>query len=98
MIVQLILFQNRKLNIDITGVDLSLKMLEKAETRCCYKSLVNLDIHHELGFPSNSYDYLICIGTTSHLGKYLKLNKAYFTSSYLTSCLFFVNECYLNLK
>ena len=64
-----IIFQKRGLNIDITGVDLSSKMLEKAEERCCYDELVKFDIRYELAFPSNSYDYMICVGTTSHLGK-----------------------------
>ena len=65
----MILFQKRGLNCDITGVDFSSKMLEKAEERGCYDELIRLDIRHELAFPSNNYDYIISTGTRSHLGK-----------------------------
>ena len=51
----------------ITGVDITSKMLEKADERACYDSLLNLDINQELPFSSESYDYIICAGVTNHL-------------------------------
>ena len=51
--------------------DISANMLDIAEERCCYASMERLDISQELPFSSRSYDYLISVGTTNHLGKLL---------------------------
>ena len=53
----------------ITGLDISQKSLDVAERRGCYETLRQTDLLKKLPFPSNTFDYLICTGTTAYLGK-----------------------------
>ena len=55
------------MNVALTGVDISSKMLERADEGSCYDSLLNLDINQELPFLADSYDYIVCAGVTNHL-------------------------------
>ena len=43
-------------------------MLQKAKERKCYSSLIWEDVLKPLQFHENSFDYIICVGTTTYLG------------------------------
>ena len=42
-------------------------MLEKAKGRNCYHILNKADLLQDLLLPKNSFDYLLCVGTTTYL-------------------------------
>ena len=56
----------------ITGLDISQKSLDVAVKRGCYEKLMKADLLLKLPLPANTFDYLMCIGTTSYLGKYVQ--------------------------
>jgi predicted TPR repeat methyltransferase len=65
----MIILQKQGFNIDgMIGVDISSNMLHKAKERKCYSSLLWADILQPLQFPENSFDYILCVGTTTYLG------------------------------
>ena len=49
-------------------MDISSNMLQKAKERKCYSSLIWEDVLKPLQFHENSFDYIICVGTTTYLG------------------------------
>lgn len=53
--------------LQMTGVDVSGKMLQTAAKRKCYASLVKADLSKRLPLPDASYDMIVCVGTTSYL-------------------------------
>ena len=62
-------FQSRGFdNSTLTGLDISAKMLQQANQRNSYTSLVKGNLHDKLPFPENYYDYVVCIGPTTFLG------------------------------
>ena len=42
-------------------------MLEKANERNCYKLLKKADLLQDLPLTKSSFDYLLCVGTTTYL-------------------------------
>ena len=65
-------FQSRGFdNSTLTGLDISAKMLQQANQRNSYTSLVKGNLHDKLPFPENYYDYVVCIGPTTFLGNEL---------------------------
>ena len=54
----------------ITGLDLSQKSLDVAAKRGCYEKLMKADSNTKLPLPEDTFDYLMCIGTTSYLGMF----------------------------
>ena len=63
------IFKNRGFSIDgLIGIDISSNMLQKAKERKCYSSLIWEDVLKPLQFHENSFDYIICVGTTTYLG------------------------------
>ncbi len=61
---------------NITGADISRASLDIAENRGCYKSLHQADLLQPLSiFEDNTFDLLICVGTTSYLSKYYTTNE-----------------------
>lgn len=68
-------FQSRGFdNSTLTGLDISAKMLQQANQRNSYTSLVKGNLHDKLPFPENYYDYVVCIGPTTFLGNELIQN------------------------
>ena len=53
----------------VTGTDISLKMLKVAKERNCYDTLLKLDLSKPLPYLDDSFDYLMCVGSTTYLGK-----------------------------
>jgi len=51
----------------ITGADISANMLGKAKDRQCYSMLEKCDLLQPLPFDANSFDCLLCVGTTTYL-------------------------------
>ena len=65
-----ILFQKKGYDkLRITGTDISLKMLKVAKERNCYETLLKLDLSKPLPYLDDSFDYLMCVGSTTYLGK-----------------------------
>ena len=63
------IFKKRGFSIDgLIGMDISSNMLQKAKERKCYSSLIWEDVLKPLQFHENSFDYIICVGTTTYLG------------------------------
>ena len=54
-------------NADITGADLSPKLLEIAASRSVYDQLKQLDLSQRLPFESESFDMVSCVGTLTYL-------------------------------
>ena len=52
----------------ITGMDISQKSLDVAAKRDCYEKLIKADMMVKLPLPSNAFDFLMCVGTTTYLG------------------------------
>ena len=61
----------RGANRKITGLDISQKSLDVAAKRGCYVKLVKADLLMKLPLEADTFDFLMCVGTTSYLGKYL---------------------------
>ena len=53
----------------IAGLDISQKSLDVAQKRGCYLKLQQADLLKKLPVQKESFDFLLCIGTTSYLGK-----------------------------
>ena len=53
--------------VDITGVDISDKMMDMARKTGSYKNVLKSDLSKELPFDENSYSVLVCVGTTTYL-------------------------------
>ena len=53
----------------ITGLDISQKSLDVASKRGCYHDLFQADLLKKLPFEANTFDFVLCIGSTSYLGK-----------------------------
>ena len=51
----------------IVGMDISAKSLEVAKNRNCYRQLTKADLLEPLPLEASTFDYLICVGTTSYL-------------------------------
>ena len=65
-----ILFQKKGYDkLRVTGTDISLKMLKVAKERNCYDTLLKLDLSKPLPYLDDSFDYLMCVGSTTYLGK-----------------------------
>ena len=45
------------------------KSLDVAAKRDCYEKLIKADLMDKLPLPSNVFDFLMCVGTTSFLGE-----------------------------
>ena len=58
----------RGANRKITGMDISQKSLDVAAKRDCYEKLIKADLMVKLPLPSNAFDFLMCVGTTTYLG------------------------------
>lgn len=54
---------------DLTGIDFSETMLEKAKLRGCYKELKQVDLLKELPFQQDSFDLVISVGVTTYLSE-----------------------------
>ena len=54
----------------IVGLDISQKSLDVAQKRGCYLKLQQADLLKKLPVQKESFDFLLCIGTTSYLGNY----------------------------
>ena len=52
----------------IVGLDISQKSLDVAQKRGCYLKLQQADLLKKLPVQKESFDFLLCIGTTSYLG------------------------------
>ena len=52
----------------IVGLDISQKSLDVAQKRGCYLKLQQADLLKKLPVQKESFDLLLCIGTTSYLG------------------------------
>ena len=70
---------------DLTGVDFSEPMMEKARARHVYKEVRKVDLLKELPFQDNEFDILVSTGVTTYLGKHLLAENLMLT---LTSCSF----------
>ena len=53
--------------VNITGVDISEKMMDIARKTGSYKKVLKSDLSKKLQFDANSYDLLVCVGTTTYL-------------------------------
>lgn len=71
LVIERIIQENEGNRIDITGLDLSKRMIEHAYRRCNRFSNVKLkvaDLNKSLEFPNNSFDKVICSNTLYALG------------------------------
>ena len=55
-------------NGNFIGFDISSQMLAKAADRYCYQILRKVDLLKKLPISDETFDYLICVGTTTYLG------------------------------
>ena len=53
--------------MDICGVDISDKMIDLAQQTKTYKNILKFDLSKNLPFAADSYDALVCVGTTTYL-------------------------------
>ena len=68
------IFQKKSFNtLHITGTDISVQMLKVARVRDCYQSLLKLDLTKPLPHLDDTFDCLMCVGSTTYLSKF-KLN------------------------
>ena len=52
---------------DISGVDISDKMIEMAQETNAYKQILKFDLSKKLPLAADSQDVLVCVGTTTYL-------------------------------
>ena len=53
---------------NITGTDISAKMLQVAKEKECYQTLLKLDLTETLPYIDHSFDNILCVGSTTYLG------------------------------
>ena len=59
---------------NITGTDISTKMLQVAKEKECYQTLLKLDLTKTLPYLDDTFDNILCVGSTTYLGNIMFLH------------------------